>query len=75
VLHVIPTPIHALEMLRPGTDVSLSPWLRHNLQDRIVSLLQVMHTAKYTKVEPSYKNYHVDIYFKTKTVVAHAAKR
>jgi len=25
-----------------------------------------MHTAKYTKVEPSYKNYHTDIYFKTK---------
>jgi len=33
-----------------------------------------MHTAKYTEVEPSYKNYHIDIYFKTKTVVAHAAK-
>jgi len=29
-----------------------------------------MHTAKYTKVEPSYKNYHIYIYFKTKTVVA-----
>jgi len=29
-----------------------------------------MHTAKYTKVEPSYKNYHIDIYFKTKTVAA-----
>jgi len=28
-----------------------------------------MHTAKCTKVEPSYKNYHIDIYFKTKTVV------
>jgi len=33
-----------------------------------------MHTAKYTTVEPSYKNYHIDIYLKTKTVVAHAAK-
>jgi len=33
-----------------------------------------MHTAKYTKVKPSYKYYHIDIYFKTKTVVAHAAK-
>jgi len=44
------------------------------LQDRIISLFQAMHTAKYTQVEPSYKNYHIDIYFKTKTVVAHAAK-
>jgi len=33
-----------------------------------------MHTVKYTKVEPSYKNYHIDMYFKTKTVVAHAVK-
>jgi len=33
-----------------------------------------MHTAKYTEVEPSYKNCHFDIYFKTKTVVSHAAK-
>jgi len=33
-----------------------------------------MHTAKYTKVEPSYKNYHIDIYFKKIPVVAHAAK-
>jgi len=33
-----------------------------------------MNKARYTKVEPSYKNYHIDIYFKTKTVVAHAAK-
>jgi len=73
-LRVIPTLIHALKMLRPGTDVFLSPWLRHCLQDRNVSLLQVIHTAKYTKVKPSYKNYHIDIYFKTKTVVAHAAK-
>jgi len=61
-------------MLRPRTDVSPSPWLRHGLQDRIISLLQVMHTAKYTKFEPRYKNYQTDIYFKTKTVVAHAAK-
>ena len=28
-----------------------------------------MHTAKYPEVEASYKNYHTDIYFKTKTVV------
>jgi len=27
-----------------------------------------MHTAKYTKVEPSYKNCHIGIYFITKTV-------
>jgi len=40
-----------------------------------MSLLQVMHTAKYTKDKPSYKNYHIGIYFKTKAVVAHAAKR
>jgi len=33
-----------------------------------------MHTAKYPEVEASYKNCHTDIYFKTKTVVAHAAK-
>jgi len=51
-----------------------SNWRRQCLQDRIVSLLQVMHTAKTTKVEPSYKSCHNDICFKTKTVVAHAAK-
>jgi len=73
-LHDIPTSIYALKMLRPGTDVSPSPWLRHCVQDRIISLLQVMPTAKYTKVEPSYKNCHIDIYFKTKTAVTHAAK-
>jgi len=28
--------------------------------DRIISLLQVMHTAKYTKVDASYKNCHID---------------
>ena len=33
-----------------------------------------MHTAKYPEVEASYKNSHTDIYFKTKTVVANAAK-
>jgi len=66
--------MYALKMLRPGKDVSSSPWLRHCLQDRIVSLLQVMHRAKYPEVEESYKNCHSDIYFKTKTVVAHAAK-
>ena len=61
-------------MLRAGQMSSLPPWPRHCLQDRIISLLQVMHIAKYTKVEPSYKNYHIDIYFKTETVLAHAAK-
>ena len=43
----------------PGADVSCSPWLRHCLQDRIVGLLQVMHTAKYPEVEASYKNCHI----------------
>jgi len=52
----------------------LPPWLHHCLQDRIIRLLQVMHTAKYLEVEASYKNCHTDICFKTKTVVAHAAK-
>jgi len=33
-----------------------------------------MYTAKYPEVEASYKNCHTDICFKTKTVVAHAAK-
>ena len=33
-----------------------------------------MLTAKYPEVEASYKNCHIDIHFKTKTVVAHAAK-
>ena len=45
-------------MLRPGTDVYSSPWLRHCLQDIIISLLQVMLTAKYPEVEASYKNCH-----------------
>jgi len=61
-LRDISTSIHALKMLRPGTDVSPSPWLRHCLQDRIISLLQVMHTGKSTKVEPNYKNCHIDAY-------------
>jgi len=61
-------------MLRLGTDVSLSPLATPLFQDRIISLLQVMHTAKYLEVEASYKNCHTDISFKTKTVVAHAAK-
>jgi len=33
-----------------------------------------MHRAKYPEVEESYKNCHTDIYFKTKTVIAYAAK-
>ena len=33
-----------------------------------------MHAAKYTKVEPRYKNYHIGVYFKTNTVVAYATK-
>jgi len=33
-----------------------------------------MHTAKYPEVEASYKNCHTDMCFKTKAVVAHAAK-
>ena len=33
-----------------------------------------MYTAKYPEVEPSNKNCHTDIYFKTKIVVAQAAK-
>jgi len=33
-----------------------------------------MHTAKYPEVEASYKNCHTDFCFKTKPVVANAAK-
>jgi len=73
-LRDIPASIYAFKMLCPGTDVSPSPWLRHCLQDRITSLLQVMHTAKHTKVELNYKNCRIDMYFKTNIVVAHAAK-
>ena len=61
-------------MLRPGQMPPLPPWLRHCLQDRIVSLLQVMHAAKYPEFEASCKNCHTDICFKTKTVVAHVPK-
>jgi len=60
-LRDIPTSIHPLKILHPGTDVSPSPWLRRCFQDRIISLLQVMHTAKYPKIEPSYKNYHIEL--------------
>jgi len=35
-LRDIPTSIYAFKMLRPGIDVSPSPWLRHCLQDRII---------------------------------------
>jgi len=56
-------------MLRLWQMSPVPPWLRHCFQDRIISLLQVMHTAKYIEVEPSYKNCHIDIYFKTKTVL------
>jgi len=73
-LRDIPASIYALKMLCPGTDVSPSPWLRHYLQDGITSWLQVMDTAKYPEVEASYKNRHIDIYFKTKTVVTYSAK-
>jgi len=65
-LRDIPTSIYTLKVLRPGQMSPLSPWLRHCLQDSIISLLQVMHTAKYIEVEPSYKNCHIDIYFKQK---------
>ena len=69
-LRDISTSIYALKMLRPGQISPLPPWLRHCLQDRIIILLQVI--AKDIEVEPSYKNCHIDIYFKTKTV-GHAA--
>ena len=55
-------------MLRPETDVSPFP-LATPLSSR-----QNHKFAKYPEVEASYKNYHIHIYFKTKTVVAHAAK-
>jgi len=54
-LREIPTSIYALKMLRPGTDVFPFPWLRHCLQDRIISLLQVMHTAKYPESKQATK--------------------
>jgi len=73
-LRDISTSVYALKMLRPWQMSPLRPWLRHCLEERIVSLLQVMHKAKYIEVEPSYKNCHIDIYFKTKTAVVHAAK-
>ena len=44
------------------------------LQDRFISLLQVMHTAKYTELVPSYKKCDSDVNFKTQTVVAHVVK-
>jgi len=55
---------------RPGQMSPLPPWLHHCLQDRIISLLQVMHAAKYIEVKPTYKSYrtcHINIYIKTKT--------
>jgi len=59
-LRDIPTSIYTLKMLRPGTDVSPNAWVRHCLQDRAISLLQVMNKAKYTEIESSYKNCHID---------------
>ena len=53
-------------MLRPGQMPPLPPWLRHCLEVRFISLLRVMHAAKYTEVEPSYKNSHTDINSKQK---------
>ena len=41
-------------------------WLHHCLQDRIISLLQVVHTAKYLEVGASYKNCGTDICFQNK---------
>jgi len=66
-LREIPTSVYPLKMLRPGADVSLPPWLRYCLQDRITSLLQVMHTAKYIQVEPCYENCHIGITSKNNT--------
>ena len=57
-----------------GQMSSFCPWLRHCLQERIISFLQIMYTAKYSEVEASYKNCHTDIYFKTKIVVAHCGE-
>jgi len=73
-LRDISTSVYALKMLRPSQMSPLHHRLLYCLQDRIISLLQVMHTAKYIEVEPSYKNCHIDIYFKTKTAIAHEAK-
>ena len=60
-------------MLRLRTDVSPCP-LATQLSERQNHKFASSYTAKYTEVEPSYKNYHIDIYFKTKTIVTHAAK-
>jgi len=60
-------------MLRPVTDVF--PFTGGYATFFKTSLIQVMHTAKYPEVEATYKHCRTDIYFKTKTVVAHAANR
>jgi len=41
-------------MLRPGQMSPLSPWLRHCLQDRIISLLQVKNTLFRAYCMPMY---------------------
>jgi len=41
-LRDIPTPIH-LKMLRLGAEISFYPWQRYCLQERIISLVQVIH--------------------------------
>jgi len=70
----IPTSIYALKMLRPGQMSPLPLGYATVFKTRIISLLQVMHTAKYPEVGASYKNCHTDIYLTNKTVVSHAAK-
>ena len=41
--------------LDPAMAPPLLSFSNRHCQDRIISLLQVMHTAKYAKVKPSYK--------------------
>jgi len=60
-------------MLRPRTDVSSSPCLRPCLQDRIMFAASYAYSQIYWSWG-KLQNCHTNIYFKTKTVVAHGAK-
>jgi len=73
-LRDIQTSIYAVKMLRPGQMSPLTLGYANVFKTRIISLLQVMHTAKYLEVEAIFKHCHSDIHFTSKTVLAHAAK-
>jgi len=73
-LRDIPTSIYALKMLRPGTDVSPSPMATPLSSRQNHTFASSYAYTQISWIEARYRNCHTDLCFKTKTLVAHAAK-